>query len=176
MALGLIHRPRAVALVALAAAALALAGCTSPTPYEPAGDSNFGYSELRLEDNRYRVTFAGNTATPRSTVDNYVLYRAPELTVANGYNYFQLVSKDTDKAVDRPLIVPTVGVFGGSRWGRLGVGIGTSLGLGSGPEKRFTMIANVLMYRGVKPSGNASAYDAQSVLQNLPKPNSKAKS
>jgi hypothetical protein len=38
------------------------------------------------------------------------------------------------------------------------------------------MIANVLMYRGVKPSGNASAYDAQSVLQNLPKPNSKAKS
>jgi hypothetical protein len=120
MALGLIHRPRAVALVALAAAALALAGCTSPTPYEPAGDSNFGYSELRLEDNRYRVTFAGNTATPRSTVDNYVLYRAAELTVANGYNYFQLVSKDTDKAVDRPLIVPSVGVFGGSRWGRFG--------------------------------------------------------
>ena len=37
---------------------LFLGACTGPTPYMPVGDSGNGYSEQKLENGRYRVTFA----------------------------------------------------------------------------------------------------------------------
>ncbi len=64
--------------LALAALALLLAGCVSPTPYAAKTDTEYGYSEQRLEENRYRITFAGNSETQRETVENYLLY--PQLS------------------------------------------------------------------------------------------------
>ena len=49
---------------------LVLAACTTPTPYETVAENDYGYSEQKIEDNRYRVTFAGNSATKRETVEN----------------------------------------------------------------------------------------------------------
>ncbi|MFY8163104.1 MAG: CC0125/CC1285 family lipoprotein, partial [Brevundimonas sp.] len=42
------------------AAALALSACATATPYGPAGvDSRYGYSDQRVDADRYRVSFAG---------------------------------------------------------------------------------------------------------------------
>ena len=60
-----------------------LAGCAQPTPYQPATEG-YGHSEQQIEDNRYRVSFAGNDLTPADTVQNYLLYRAAELTLGKG--------------------------------------------------------------------------------------------
>ena len=49
---------------------MVLAACTTPTPYETVAENDYGYSEQKIEDNRYRVTFAGNSATKRETVEN----------------------------------------------------------------------------------------------------------
>lgn len=81
-------------------AALALAACATSTPYQPkfAGQAiHGGYSETRLGENRFRVSFDGNTLTSRERVESYMLYRAAELTVENGYDWFRVVDRHTDR-------------------------------------------------------------------------------
>ncbi len=82
----------------LAAAAGVLTACATATPYQQAvksGDS--GYSQTKIENDRYTVSFAGNTLTDRETVETYLLYRAAEVTLDNGYTHFTLDDKDTEK-------------------------------------------------------------------------------
>lgn len=81
-------------------ALLALASCATSTPYQPetAGQRvHGGYSEQRLGENRFKVTFDGNTLTSRERVEGYLLYRAAELTVQNGYGWFQIVDRMTER-------------------------------------------------------------------------------
>ena len=72
-----------------------LAACALATPYQPSANG-YGYSEQRIEQNRYRVTFTGNSDTPKQTVENYLLYRAAELTLQSGFDYFVFASDSTD--------------------------------------------------------------------------------
>ena len=72
---------RSATLAAAIALAAALTGCATPTPYQPniPGQAvSGGYSETKIESNRWRVTFAGNTLTSRETVEGYLLFRAAE--------------------------------------------------------------------------------------------------
>src|ERR1700743_1322282 len=89
-------------LGAVAAASLGgmLAGCETPTPYQPLNPNATqagGYSEVKLEDNRWRVTFQGNSITSRTAVETNLLHRAAELTLNNGFDWFEAVQRQTDK-------------------------------------------------------------------------------
>ena len=55
-----------------------------------------GYTDLQLSPNRYRVTFSGNSATRREDVENYLLRRAAEVTLAAGYTHFAFDQRDTE--------------------------------------------------------------------------------
>ena len=82
--------------LALSSALMALAGCASPTAYQPAGDSGAnGYADQRLAENRYRVTFQGNSLTKRETVENYLLLRSAEVTRDAGFAWFEFDDRDT---------------------------------------------------------------------------------
>jgi len=82
---------------AAALSALALLGaCATATPYQASEGTDRGYSEQKIEDNRYMVEFSGNSLTDRKTVETYLLYRAAELTKQNGYDHFRVVRRDTD--------------------------------------------------------------------------------
>src|ERR1700722_4754796 len=70
---------------------------TPHPPLTPAAASSGGYSDTKLEQDRWRVTFAGNSMTSRETVETYLLYRAAELTVSQGYDWFETVERQTDK-------------------------------------------------------------------------------
>lgn len=75
-----------------------LTACASQTEYKPAAErGEYGYTETQLSENRYRVTFTGNTITPKETVQDYALLRAAELALQNGYDWFTLASRETDK-------------------------------------------------------------------------------
>ena len=70
-------------------AALALAACATATPYQPAArNGDYGYVERKIEDNRYTIQFNGNSITERETVESYLLFRAAELTLQHGFDYF----------------------------------------------------------------------------------------
>ena len=73
-----------------------LTACMSPTPYQPRleGQST-GYTDRALTQNRYRVTFTGNSATPRETVESYLLLRAAEVTRAAGFTSFMFDTRNT---------------------------------------------------------------------------------
>jgi len=91
---------RSAAIAAVLALAAGLAACATATPYQPnlpGQQTSGGYSEMRLEQNRFRVNFAGNSLTSRETVEGYLLFRAAELTVQNGYDWFSIVDRHTDR-------------------------------------------------------------------------------
>jgi len=145
--------------------ALFLAACATATPYQPrVGDSSYGYADQPIESNRYRVTFAGNSLTSRDTVETYLLYRAAQLTLEKGYDYF--VVADQDMAVDTRYRE----YFGGAGLGayywypRFGVAAGTST---STPVNQYEARCMIQLFNGSKPAENPAAYDAHEVIKNL---------
>lgn len=144
---------------------VALAACASgPTKYAPALKSDdVGYREQRLEQERYRVSFRANSDLKGPQVEDMALRRAAELTIMNGYQWFQVVSRNTDLAGGAYTPSgPTVGLggFTGSHGGGLGLGLGFNFG---GDSRQYQSNLEILMGRGTKPA-DPNAYDAQSVL------------
>lgn len=152
-----------IALLSLLA--LTLSACATLTPYQPMHDGH-GYSEQRLEADRYRVTVAGSTATPRQTVENYLLYRAAELTLAANFDYFVL--RDQSIQVDNgngPGVSLGIGGFGfGSS---SGVGLGVGVGSGGNDKQAYKAQAEVVMKAGAKPADDPAAFDARAIQANL---------
>jgi len=85
--------------IAVIATATILTACATATPYQPSAHANMrnGFSEMKIEKDRVKVTFDGNSLTDRQTVETYLLYRAAELTKNAGYDYFVLTDRATDK-------------------------------------------------------------------------------
>lgn len=154
---------RLCALLVCSAAAGVLAGCVTATPYQPAIDGH-GYSEQKLESNRYKVLFAGNSSTPRRTVENYLLYRAAEVTLQNGYDYFVLVDQSTDADTEY-----RESFSGGYGWGpyywypRYGMSATAT----SSAITEYEAQANILVFKGSKPADNPRAFDARDLKSNL---------
>lgn len=82
------------------AASLTLVGCATPYgPHQIAG----GYSEVRIQNDTFRIVFDGNGFIHKSAVEYYALVRAAELTLQNGRDYFRVLGGDAD--------VRTINVF-----------------------------------------------------------------
>ena len=96
----------------LAASAAILAACATTTPYQQASKPGGfdGYSQTLLENDRARVSFGGNSLTDRETVENYLLYRAAEIAVERGFDYFTLTERDTE-AKKRVHVSPRFGAY-----------------------------------------------------------------
>lgn len=157
-------------LVLSALAAVALAACSTPTVYQPAaGPRAVGYSEYRIEPDRYRVTFrSGNGAAPEQVMD-LALMRAAELTLANGYDWFRVAERAMRGVGGYGGPDLSLG-FGGMSFGRhtaTGVGVGTGFDLSGGPQIQADL--EILMGRGPKPPG-LDVYDAHAVRSTLGRP------
>ena len=160
------------------AAALALSACATATPYGPAGvDSRYGYSDQRVDADRYRVSFAGNSVTSREQVEMALLLRAAEVTAESGYDWFSTVARATDRDVrlqrSPNLFDDRYSPFWGPSWRYYRRG---SWSLWDDPFgrdydvreiDRFEASAEIIMGRGAKPAGDPNAFDAREVIQNL---------
>ncbi len=85
--------------VVLMASLVMLGACATATPYQEASaPGKFdGFSQTVIENDRARVSFAGNSITERETVENYLLFRAAELTVERGFDHFTLQERDVEQ-------------------------------------------------------------------------------
>lgn len=103
------HRKFAAPLVAAAL----LAGCATATPYQPLGypGERGGFTDQRLDSTHFRVSFVGNSLTSRERVENYLLFRAAELTLQQGFACFTIVNRDVDR--DVTLRTQPYGPYGG---------------------------------------------------------------
>jgi hypothetical protein len=146
------------------------------------GSAPGGYTDQRIEDNRYRVTFAGNTMTSRETVETYLLYRAAELTEARGFDWFVMADRNTERksrtSIDRPFSAGPYGYWGPS-WRYRGRGFGWRVWdpfwddpfwdrqIDVTTVDRYEASAEIVMGHGPKPADNRRAFDARQVLANL---------
>ncbi|PHY13218.1 hypothetical protein CSW58_07255 [Caulobacter sp. B11] len=181
------------ALAAALAFAVGLTACATATPYQPnirGQQVSGGFSETRLEADRYRVTFAGNSLTSRETVERYLLYRAAEVTVQQGYDWFETADRRTERTA-RTVIDP-------DPFARPGFGYGYPYGAWRpawryyGPRyggwrawdpfwgdpffadrgqvrtiEKFEASAEIVLHKGRKPEGDVRAFDAREIMINL---------
>ena len=180
-------------IVSIAAAlvlATGLSACVTATPYQPAARGNAtsgGYSETRLEPNRWRVNFSGNSMTSRETVEGYLLYRAAELTVQNGDDWFAIIDRQTNSKQRTyiqpdPFYRPWYGSgFGYWRpsWRYRGRGYAwTNWDPWFGDPfwadtvnvqtiENFEASAEIITHHGAKPPEDPLAFDARAVVENL---------
>lgn len=181
---------KSAAIVASLALTALLGACTTATPYQPniPGQSvQGGYSEQQVEADRFRVTFAGNSLTSRETVEGYLLYRAAELTVQQGYDWFSIIDRNTETDrrtyIDRdpfysPWYGPSYGYWRPS-WRYYGGPYGWrtwdpywgdpfwSNSVDVRTVTKFEASAEIVMRRGAKPADDPRAFDARAVMANL---------
>jgi hypothetical protein len=168
---------------------LGLAACQTATPYQPlvrGASVSGGFTDQRLDADHYRVTFQGNSLTSRETVETYLLYRAAELTVSEGSDWFEMVDRHTDR--DRRTYYDPDPFYGrpGYAWGywrphwryyggRIGWrGWDPFWGdpfwadrMDMHTIERFEASAEIVMHKGPKPADMARAFDARGVMANL---------
>jgi len=169
-----------------------LAACETATPYQPLSPKNAqsgGFTQTKIEPGRWRVTFQGNSLTSRGTVENYLLYSAAELTLSQGFDWFETADRSTDKQTDtyalpgpygygwRPYWRFYGGRHGWATWdpywgGPWGPGWGGRFGGPPwGPDvetvERYEASAEIVMGHGPKPANDRRAMDAHEVTANL---------
>jgi len=156
----------------IAAATLALTGCATLAPYGPQTARNSqGYSEYRIESHRWRVTYNGVGAP--GPVADMALLRAADLTIEQGYEWFEVTQRYIDGRPDsaggvRPNV--SVGYGGGSYGGRYGryssSGVGVGVGVNIQAPSPTATTLEIVMGRGA-PVAGSHVFVAREVQQNL---------
>jgi len=174
----------AATLAAVLALSLGLASCETATPYQPLSSGNAvsgGFTDKKLDDTHYRVTFEGNTMTSREQVETYLLYRAAELTVNQGFDWFEMVDRKTRNT--GATYVDTFygpgyawgywrpywrfhGRFGWGRWDPYWGGPFWD-GYALDTIDQYSAVAEIALGHGPKPADDPKAFDARQVMQNL---------
>ena len=175
-------------MAAALAVGLGLAACETATPYQPLAKGSAvsgGFTDQQLDADHYRVTFQGNDLTDRETVETYLLYRAAELTVNQGFDWFEMVDRHTDK--DKKTYIDSDPFYGpGYAWGYwrpywnyYGAGFGWRGWdpFWGGPfwadqtqiqtVQKFKAGAEIAVGHGPKPAGDPRVFDARAVMANL---------
>ena len=178
------------AVVAALSLSLGLAACETATPYQPnirGQATSGGYSEVRLEPDRWRVTFTGNSMTSRETVEGYLLFRAAELTLQNGADWFEIVDRNTATKTRSyvepdPLYHPWYGARFGYwrpswRYRTRGFGWRTWDPFFGDPFfadrydiqtiESYEASAEIITHKGAKPADDPRAFDAHAVADAL---------
>ena len=170
---------------------LGLSACETATPYQPAPPGRaeagaYGYRDYQIDATHWRVTFSGNSLTSRETVEKYLLYRAAELAVQQGFDWFQAADRHTDKSTS--FYGDSDPFYASPFWGSYGWGwrpswrYGGAFGWrswdpwGGGPfwanhidiqqVNRFEASAEIVMGHGPAPEGQR-VFNAREVVQNL---------
>lgn len=176
---------------ALAVTAFLFSACsTTSTPYQPLSASSRvagGFSDTRVAEGHYLVTFAGNTLTSRETVESYLLYRAAELTLEQGYDWFVINDREVEHRVEKqlrpdPMYDPWYArdyYYWRPYWRYYGPAAGWRSWypyygdpfwadrVDTRTVERFEATADIQMGHGAMPATNLRAFDARDVIDQI---------
>ena len=147
---------------------LTLAACTTPTVYAPLQNpAGSGFSETKIQDDRWRVSFRGGSDAGRERVADLTLLRAAQVTLQQGYDWFRITQRYGQASPPRGPTL-SVGAGGGDYGWRGGSSFGVGVGgipLGGGPQLSETL--EILMAKGEAPKGDPAVYDAHGIQQSI---------
>lgn len=154
---------RVTRLVAAAGVFAILSACA--TPYGKYGIAG-GYTDSRIDENTFSISVDTNGFTNQQTTSMHAMYRAAELTLNNGYDYFVIVN---DSKTPSGMIVNTPGsahtkltTYGSSATAKTTYTPGPAIPLAF---PNSTLV--IKSFKGTKPSESPNAYDARSVMTYL---------
>lgn len=82
--------------IVIVSALLTLGACASTPDYVAAdGAYDYGHSSRKISENRYRVNFNGKRHADLQDTRDFALLRAAELTLAEGYDWFQIIDRES---------------------------------------------------------------------------------
>ena len=153
---------------------LTLTACMAPAVYAPRRPGAApGYTDRELAPGRFRVTFTGNSVTTRDTVENYLLLRAAEVTLASGGTHFLFDDRDTraNTTVHADPMFAGPGYWGGGfgYWGfrpRWGYGaFGPPLMISQ--TTRYEAYAEIVVLKPGQEQNENRAVDAREIVRHL---------
>jgi hypothetical protein len=161
--------------------AVLLVGCMTPAAYAPRRPGEItGYTDREIAPGRWRITFTGNSVTPREQVEDYLLLRAAEVTLAEGGTHFMFDTRDTRAATRyyADPIGPSFGGYWGGGWGWGGYwGFRPRWGYDPfGPPvmisstTRYEAYAEIVILRPGQQANERTAIDARAVVTNMRSP------
>lgn len=160
-------------LLISAGAALALTACaTGPSAYGPSNGSSMGFENTQIEKDRFRISYTGRT---ESEARDYVLLRAAEIALNEGYSHFRVLGGNTSSNGGSSPVSSRIGIgigSGGYGWGRRS-GTRTNVNVGIGIHdvaralegSKVTESIEVVLKRS--GSDDPSVYNAQSVSESI---------
>lgn len=159
--------------VLIALSLLALSACAAaPSGYAPASlsSSGAGYDDIRIESDRWRVSFTGAGSSSADEVERQALRRAGELALNHGFEWFEVVDRRvSQEGEDRSPV--RVGGSVSRGWGSggfssSGVGIGISLS----PAQRARQHVSLEIIAGSGDPRPERAYDAAALARPMGSP------
>ncbi len=109
--------------------------------------------------------------TARETVENYLLYHAADLTLQQGYDWFEVIKRASDQKSRQVTTYDNDPFFGGMSWRfyRRGWGIWgpmNDIDASTVDFTRYEASAEIVLHKGAK-SDAPNAYDARQIKANL---------
>lgn len=145
-----------------------VAGCAEEPPYfGPASpDHPVGYTDQQIDQNRYRVSYQGNSQTPRITAENFLLLRSAQVALQAGYPYFAFDTRDTKTKTT--YFSTFTGWPGWRGYGRYGWG-GPPFDRDETtvPITRYEAYAEIILLTDAQGHADPHALDAKSVVEHL---------
>ncbi|HZD54158.1 MAG TPA: hypothetical protein VE175_13995 [Woeseiaceae bacterium] len=161
------------------AAVLGLAACASQSAYRAADDpDDHGYYSRTLGNDRYIVGYNGSSTMSENLVKDYALFRAAELTMQEGKDWFRVVERES-RSVETPtagvsvtrhdsdyVVQRNCGLLGCSS--RVRPVMHTSMGIDSGSGRTvWSSRLEIVMGIGPMPEEGGSVYEADALMKSL---------
>jgi hypothetical protein len=134
--------------------------CAARQEYFPQGPGEMsGYSDLRLSDNRYSVSFRGGSGNTQDDVEDYLLRRAAEVTLEAGYGHFVFTRYNVllNRRYSRYGGPPIYSYPNPSYWND-----------STEPVSSYSAYAEILLLRPEEAIPSAQAIDAVEILYGAP--------
>jgi len=90
---------------------LLLASCAGPA-YREKSHFGDGYSETRLGENIFRVSYEGTTSVDTERATDFAWLRAAELTLKNGYRFFKIIDANSQLKTETRSQPSTYSLYG----------------------------------------------------------------
>lgn len=146
---------------------LSLAACA--TPYGKYGLLG-GYTDSRIDENTFSISVDTNGFTSQQTTSMQALYRAAELTIENGFDFFVIVN-DANNSTSMAMTMPgsstsntTVNSYGSTAYARTTTTYAPTAIM---PLVFPNSTIIIKSFKGAKPDGVVNAYDAHAVMKYL---------